>query len=291
MGPSSGVESMKVMRGVPVLTPNPVAGRRADNGPLIESGHSGEKYDEKDTQYSLKARHLWFGIPEANTTTTDRIEHITINNGTGSMTTYATDTVSFGDQITWMPPPVNTENFTEETQATRGAYSKLGSPGFIPTRLLPVTHGLLTDSLTPMIVRAVEIFNKSPDNAILVNNMQALKNSPDTVDKAVYWAIYMQAVPAAKVLRLLESHVIVALWGGILEQKGAEKLERFISGADANAINASKVAYASEGFKKESKDAFNGFHMAISSMKEAVRPIGVALDAANPGETFRICLK
>lgn len=284
-GPSSGAKSMSVIKGVPVLVERSRPGRRGEEGMLIQSGHTGERFSATATRWSEKAKKRWGGIPEANSASIETSEMITVSSGSGSVVTYATHAVGYGDDVTWMYPPINTPQYDKEVSDVRSKFNKFGVPGFIPTFLVPVTDNLLTDSLTPMYDLLVKIINSSVDGDVLSNNLAALKDSEDTYEKALYYGIYLPMAALSPFLPngLTTGYLVVASNYGILEQRGARELQKFAPVAQRAAFNDLN--------KKKSLNGFHAFHAAISSMKLACRPIGVAMDSANPGDSFRLALK
>lgn len=284
-GPSSGANSMTVIKGVPCLYTPQRVGRRGEEGTLIESGHTGESYKTTDTRWSLKAKKRWFGVPEAKSQGADSSEMITISKGSGKVDVFATHAVAVGDEITWNYPPVNTADASKKISNVRDVSAKHGVPGYIPTFMEPVTGVLLTDCLMPSFDIVVKILNSSADEGEATAALELLKDSEDTFEKAAYYMIYL---PGAKMSRFMQGSgwsgvsLAIVMYGGLLNQKGARDMQKF--------IDPRYRAFIIPATLKDSLNSFHSFHAAISSLKEACRPVGIALSSANAGEVYQLAL-
>jgi hypothetical protein len=283
IGPSSGLVSMKVMPGVAVLTPKPVTGRRAKNGPMIHSGHTGEKFSDTDNRYSLKDQYIFLGIPAAGSSDLKKKEQITIYTGAGMVEIIATHTLKFGQEFTWLPPPINTPDEVKSIQDTRTAFNRLGAPNYIPTQLVPVDAELLTDTLGPVVDVFVKILKDNATAVAAAGAAAALRDSKNPYQRMFYQAIW---IPADNLFRIVGGTTLdlaIGTWLGPLSKKMsiAEIRGKMTAGLQPN-VDAQRV--------KDSMNAMVGFNAAISSAKEAARTVGVALDSAEPGAPFRAIL-
>lgn len=287
IGPSAGLASMKVMPGVAVLTPKPVSGRRPKNGPIIHSGHTGEKFSDTDNRYTLKEQYIFLGVPAAGTSDLKKKEQITIYTGAGMVEMIATHALRFGQEFTWLPPPINTPDEVKSIQDTRTAFNRLGAPSYVPTQLVPVDAELLTDTLGPVVDVFVKILKTSATSAAATISCAALAQSKIPYERMFYQAIWTPAVRAVAIFGGAAPTALdlaIVTWLGPLSKKMTiVEIQSKLTGAYQGNINAQNV--------KESMNAMVGFNAAISSAKEAAKTVGIALDSVEPGGPFRAILK
>lgn len=285
IGPSSGLISIKVIPGVAVLTPKPISGRRGKNGPLIHSGHTGEKYGPTDTRYSIKEQYSFLGIPAAGTSDLKKKENITIYSGAGMVEAIATHSLKFGQKFTWLPPPINTPDEVKSIQDTRNAMSRLGATNYVPTQLVPIDAELLTDCLEPMVEVFVGILKSSRDAPTALGKFGALANTKNPRERIAYQGIWVPALATSTLTGVAPLDIALATWFGQLSQKMS------LAEIQAKLTNGGLVGNFTADNSKQSRNAMVSFNAAISTAKELVRPVGTALDSAEPGAPFRLILE
>lgn len=271
-----------------VMTAKATPGRRSDKPPLILSGWTGTKFNNTDTMWDLKKKRVGLGVavssnvdPSLNDVETHTIET------SGLLTALATGQYAVGDRLTPLPPDINTPNYTTDVTSLRRAGAYFTGGKTVPVNLVRVTPDLELRTLDPAINRFVKAVGDASTRLELVANLTQLANSTNPMDVLAN-RLFVESISTLVSVLNLDAYDAILIHNcgviGLRLPKAAQKVPALAT--DKNKVGA---AYTEDKIKG-SWDRFVDVHAAISEAKEAVRPIGVAVTSANPGQLFQLNL-